>query len=87
MSAAIVDSPCGYSALTLMPTGSEVLTVEYKINLFAPAHGQRLVAHARVLRPGRRITVCHGGVYAVRDDRQTHCATMTATMIRVDPLA
>ena len=84
VTAAIVDSSCGYSALTLMPTGSEVLTVEYKINLFAPAHGERLVARGRVVRAGRTITVCHGDAYAVSDGKQTHCATVTTTMIRVD---
>ncbi|MGV1007522.1 MAG: PaaI family thioesterase [Dermatophilaceae bacterium] len=84
VTAGIVDSSCGYAALTLMPPGSEVLTVEYKINLFAPAHGERLIAHGRVIRSGRTITVCHGDVYAVADGKQTHCATLTATMIRVE---
>ena len=82
---AIVDTACGYSALTLMPAGSEVLTVEFKINLFAPARGDRLVARGRVLRSGRTITVCHGDAYAVTADGEVHCATMTATLIRVDP--
>jgi len=82
---AIVDTACGYSALTLMPAGSEVLTVEFKINLFAPARGDRLVARGRVLRSGRTFTVCHGDAYAVTADGEVHCATMTATMIRVDP--
>lgn len=84
VTAAIVDSSCGYAALTLMPAGSEVLTVEYKINLFAPARGERLVANGRVVRAGRTITVCHGDAYAVSAGTQTHCATLTATMIRVD---
>ena len=81
---AIVDPACGYSALTLMPAGSEVLSVEFKVNLFAPARGDRLVARGRVLRSGRTITVCHGDAYAVTADGEVHCATMTATMIRVD---
>ena len=58
--------------------------MEYKINLFAPARGERLVAHGRVVRAGRTITVCHGDAYAVSDGQHTHCATLTATMIRVD---
>lgn len=84
----IVDTSCGYAALTLMPAGSEVLTVEFKINLFAPAKGEKLVARGRIIRSGRTITVCHGDAYAVgsaaEGGRETHCATMTTTMIRVD---
>mgnify|MGYP001355756506 CR=1 FL=1 len=80
----IVDSSCGYSALTLMAAGPEVLTVEFKINLFAPAAGERLVARGRVVRGGRTITVCQGDAYAVRDGVETHCATMVATMMRVE---
>lgn len=81
---AIVDTACGYSALTLMTPGSEVLTVELKINLIAPAQGDRLVAVGRVVRSGRTLTVCHGDVYGVRDGTQIHCATMTTTMMRVE---
>lgn len=81
---AILDTACGYSALTLMPAGAEVLTVEFKINLFAPARGDKLIARGRVLRPGRTITVCQGDAYAATADGRFHCATMTATMIRVD---
>lgn len=81
---AITDTACGYSALTLMPDGSEVLTVEFKINLIAPAQGDRLVARGRVIRSGRTITVCQGEAFGVRDGGRTHCATMTATMMRVD---
>ncbi len=84
VTSAITDSACGYSALTLMPVGSEVLTVEFKVNLFAPARGERLLARGRVMRSGRTITVCHGDAYAVTAGKETHCATMTATMIRVD---
>jgi uncharacterized protein (TIGR00369 family) len=80
----IVDSSCGYSALTLMAAGSEVLTVEFKINLFAPAAGERLIARGRVVRGGRTITVCQGDAYAVRGGTETHCATMVATMMRVE---
>ncbi len=79
----ILDSACGYAALTLMPARSEVLTVEFKINLLAPAAGERLVARGRVVRAGRSITVCQGDAYAVRDGSETHCATMVATMMRV----
>jgi uncharacterized protein (TIGR00369 family) len=80
----IADSACGYAAYTLMPPGSEVLSVEFKINLFAPARGDRLVARGRVIRSGRTITVCQGEVYAAGPGGEVHCATMVATMMRVD---
>lgn len=81
---AILDTACGYSALALMPAGSEVLSVEFKVNLLAPARGEALVARGRVLRSGRTITVCQGDAFATTPDSELHCATMTATMIRVD---
>lgn len=80
----IADSACGYAAYTLMPAGSEVLSVEFKINLFAPARGDMLVARGRVIRSGRTITVCQGDVYAVSRGSEVHCATMVATMMRID---
>lgn len=80
----IADSACGYAALTLMPAGSEVVSVEFKINLFDPARGERLVAHGRVVRSGRTITVCQGEVYAVGPGGEVHCATMIATMMRTE---
>jgi len=78
---AIVDSACGYAALSLMPAGTEVLTVEYKVNFLAPARGARLVARGRVMRPGRTISVCSGDVVAVDGAETTLIATMLATMI------
>lgn len=82
---ALTDSACGYAALTLMAPGSEVLTVNFSINLIAPAQGERLLARGRVVRSGRSISVCHGDTYAIAaDGHETHCATMTATMMRVD---
>jgi uncharacterized protein (TIGR00369 family) len=53
VSGAIADSACGYAAYTLMPANSSVLTVEYKMNLLAPADGEELIARARVLRSGK----------------------------------
>lgn len=79
-----VDSACGYAALSLMPEGSEVLSVEFKTNFMAPAAGERIRAEGRIVRSGRTITVCRGDVFAVRGGVDTHCATMVATMIRVD---
>ncbi len=79
--AAIVDSACGYAALTLMPPDAGVLSVEFKINLLAPAAGERIVARGRVLRPGRALHVCLGEAFAVQDGQERPVATMLATMM------
>lgn len=76
--AAIGDTACGYAALTLMPAGSEVWSVEFKINLLAPAMGRRFEARGRVVRSGRTLTVCNAEV--ATDERVV--ATMTGTFIR-----
>ena len=81
---AVVDSACGYAALSLMPPGVGVLTIEFKVNLLNPAAGLRFVARGQVVKPGRTITVCTGEVLAERADgtRQT-VALMQATMMAV----
>jgi uncharacterized protein (TIGR00369 family) len=79
---AIADSACGYAAYTLMPEGADVLAVEFKINLLAPAAGERFAAHGRVLRPGRTITVSAADVFAHDGGNQTLIASMLATLIR-----
>ena len=61
---AIVDSACGYAALTLMPPDAAVLSVEYKVNMLAPAKGKRFLALGRVVRSGRTVTVVRGEVLA-----------------------
>lgn len=81
--AGATDSACGYAALTRMEPGAEVLTVEFKINLLAPAEGERLVARGRVVRSGRSLTVCRGDAVTISGGRETHVATMTATMITI----
>jgi len=81
VSGAIRDSACGYAAYTLMPTGSSVLTVEYKLNLLAPAVGYELTARARVLRSGKTLKVCAADVYARKNGKDVHCATMLATIM------
>jgi uncharacterized protein (TIGR00369 family) len=78
---AIADSACGYAALSLMAPQAAVLTVEFKVNLLAPARGERIVARGRVLRPGRALTVCAADVIAVHDGREMAIATMLATMM------
>ncbi len=77
---AIADSACGGAALTLMPAGSDVLSVEFKMNLLAPARGERFVARARVLRSGRTLTVCAADVVAIPGE--VVIATMLGTMMR-----
>ncbi len=81
---AIVDSACGYAALSLMPLEAGVLTIEYKVNLINPAAGARFVACGQVVKPGRTIVVCTGEVRAVRTDgSELAVAIMQATMMVV----
>jgi uncharacterized protein (TIGR00369 family) len=79
---AALDSACGYAALTLMPDDAEVLTVELKVNLLAPASGDMVVAQGEVVRAGRTLTVCRGEAYAEQEAERVHVATMLATMVR-----
>jgi uncharacterized protein (TIGR00369 family) len=81
--AGAIDSACGYAALTTMAAEAEVLTVEFKINLLAPAAGEPLVARGRVLRSGRTLTVCRGDAVTISDGREKHVATLTATLIAI----
>ena len=83
MVATALDSACGYAAATLMPADAGVLTIEYKINLLAPAQGQRFRMEGVVLKPGRTITVAEGRAYADNDGREKLVATMTATLMTV----
>jgi uncharacterized protein (TIGR00369 family) len=80
---ALVDSACGYSALSLAPPDTEVLTVEYKVNFLAPAQGERFVARGRVVRSGRTITVCSGEVVAITGTDEKQVAVILATMIAI----
>jgi uncharacterized protein (TIGR00369 family) len=80
---AAVDSACGYAALTLMDEAANVLTVELKVNLLAPATGQLLLARGRVLRAGKTLTVCSGEASAVTDGSETVAATLLTTMMAV----
>lgn len=79
----IGDSAAGYAALSVMPDEAEVMTVEMKINLMAPAMGDRLVAEGRVIRPGRRIVVVAADVWAEVDGARKHVALLQGTMIPV----
>jgi uncharacterized protein (TIGR00369 family) len=76
-----LDSACGIAAFTLMPVGSDILTVEFKTNLLAPARGKRFAFRATVVKPGRTLTVCEGRAYAEHDGIETLIATMTGTLM------
>jgi uncharacterized protein (TIGR00369 family) len=81
--ASVADSACGYAALTLMPPGAAVLTVEFKVNLMAPAAGEAFVARGRVVRAGRTLIATAGDVFAVDGGRETHVLTMLGTVMTV----
>ena len=81
--ATAADSACGYAALSLMPPGAAVLSVEFKINMLAPAAGERVVARARVIRAGRTVTVCWCDVLAFAGTTEKLVATMLGTMMTV----
>ncbi|MFH8568806.1 PaaI family thioesterase [Streptomyces sp. NPDC017993] len=81
---AIADSAGGYAAYTLFPENTEVLTVEYKINLLAPAVGDHIEAVGTVLKSGRTLTVCQLEVFGLQDDRRKLIANGQQTLIRVN---
>lgn len=76
-----LDSACGIAAFTLMPQGSDVLTVEFKTNLLAPAKGDRFAFRAHVVKPGRTLTVCEARAFAETGGVETLIATMTGTLM------
>ncbi len=79
----VVDTACGYAALTLMPPEAAVLTAEFKVNLLAPGRGEAIVARARVLKSGRTLSVVRGDVFAIERGEERLVATMLATMMAV----
>jgi uncharacterized protein (TIGR00369 family) len=82
--ASLADSANGYAAFTLAAPGTDVLAVEFKINLLAPARGESFLAAGRVLRPGRTLTVCLADVFARTGSKETLVATMLSTIITRD---
>jgi uncharacterized protein (TIGR00369 family) len=81
VTAAIADSASGYAAYSLMGANDSVLTVEYKINLVAPAAGDHLIARARVVRSGKTLKICAADVFGVKDGKETLCATSLSTIM------
>jgi uncharacterized protein (TIGR00369 family) len=79
----LIDSACGYAAYSLMPAGSRVLSVEFKVNLLSPAQGESFRAEGSVIKPGKTLTVCEGKLFALNDGQEKLVAVMQATMICV----
>jgi len=78
----IADSAAGYAAYTMMPAGSRVLSVEFKVNLMRPARGETFVARAEVVKSGRTLSVVRADVFAMRGNGEKEVvATMQATMM------
>ena len=77
----IADSAAGYAASTLTAHETGVLTVEYKLNLLAPAEGQLLIAEGSVIRYGRTLIVTKAEVFAIKDGKKTLCAVMQQTIM------
>jgi uncharacterized protein (TIGR00369 family) len=77
----IADSAAGYAAMTMVAASASVLTVEYKMNLVAPADGEKLIARGQVVRAGRTLIVTKAEVFAVKGDQETLCAIMQQTIM------
>ncbi|MBV9555744.1 MAG: PaaI family thioesterase [Pseudolabrys sp.] len=82
--ATIADSACGYAALSVMPREAAVLTTEFKINLLAPAKGERLRAIGRVVRAGKKLIVTLGEVFAEEAGQSKQVALITASLMVID---
>lgn len=77
----IADSAAGYAAMTTVPATASVLTVEYKMNLMAPADGEQLIARGKVVRAGRTLVVTQAEVFAIKNGQETPCALMQQTIM------
>ncbi|MBA3012069.1 MAG: PaaI family thioesterase [Proteobacteria bacterium] len=78
-----LDSACGYAAFSLMPEEAAVLSIEYKVNLLAPAKGEKFIITGQVLKAGRTLTVCQSEAYAVSEGKKKLVAQMTGTMMTI----
>ncbi|MCP5367333.1 MAG: PaaI family thioesterase [Hyphomicrobiales bacterium] len=79
----IADNAGGYAAFSLMADGDGILSVEYKLNITAPADGELLIARGRVVRPGRTLSVTTAEVTVVKDGKESVCAIMQQTLMRI----
>jgi len=82
-----MDNACGVAAFTLMPHEADILTVEFKTTLLAPARGARFVFKAEVVKPGRTLTFCEARAYAEHEGQTTLIATMSGTLMAMMPRA
>jgi len=80
-----LDNACGVAAFTLMPREADILTVEFKTTLLAPARGARFVFKAGVVKPGRTLTFCEARAFAEHEGKTTLIATMTGTLMAMLP--
>ena len=80
---AIADTAAGYAALSLMPADAGVLTTEFKINLLAPAAGERIIARGRVVKAGRTLTLAQADVFAQSGGQEKLIALLTATLMTI----
>jgi uncharacterized protein (TIGR00369 family) len=85
ISSTILDSACGYAAFSLMPVEAQVLTIEFKINLLAPAAGEKFRAIGTVRKPGRSVFVAESELYASSDGSDKLVATMVGTLMAIYP--
>ena len=79
----ILDSACGYAALSVAPQDHDVLSVEFKVNLLAPAVGDEFFARAQVKRAGKTLTVCAADAFATKNGVEKLVATMLATIMAI----
>ena len=79
--ATLADSAAGYAAFSLMPADASVLTVEYKLNIMRPGRGDTMTAKARVIKPGRSLTVVASDVYSAADGEETLCVASIQTLM------
>lgn len=83
---ALADTACGYAAISIVADGDAALTAEYKINLLAPADGDRLIAVGSIIKPGRTLIACQGEVFIGKEGKRKLCAVMLMTMCVVKNL-
>ena len=79
----VLDSACGYAAMSLNASGTAVLAVEFKVNFVAPAVGDDMVARGTVVKPGRTLTICRGEAFARSAGKETLVAVMQSTIMNV----
>jgi uncharacterized protein (TIGR00369 family) len=77
----VVDSAAGYAGFSLMAANTSVLSVEFKINLLAPADGELMIATGEVIKPGRNLVITRGDAWVVKHGKATHCAMMQQTLM------